>query len=210
MTSLRDAVHHVLPEIRDIFIEFQPRLRLMVNYQGQNIPFLQLSQTYKTWTALVGDLVRRLCILNPNSLYPCLEGTGIVLIDEVDLQLDQSHRQSILLRLQRAFPNLQFIVSGTSPDLLDQCPHIECYQLQQQQVLKLDLLTHQQNLLKIYQPIEMDQMNEQLPSEQTGSDIPFSELDLNEVVRWAKGLSTEQRTQLFQELLELPQQDDQL
>lgn len=210
LNSLRTALQTVLPEIQDIYIEFQPRLRLMVNYQGQDVPFLQLSQTDKTWFALVGDVVRRLCILNPKSLYPCLEGEGVILIDEVDLQLDQSHRQQILRRLHQAFPRLQFIVTGLSSDLVDQHPEIECYQLQQQQLEKLNLFEHQQKLQQIYQDIELAHQNEELPLEYQAAEVNMPEMDFNQVVEWAKGLNTQERTQLFNGLLGLPQRDDQV
>lgn len=37
---------------------------------------------------MLGDIVRRMCLLNPLSLYPCIEGDGILMIDELDAQLD--------------------------------------------------------------------------------------------------------------------------
>ncbi len=64
----------VLPELTDLYLQYQPRLQLMVDYEDQTLPFQQLSNTTKTWIALVGDIARRLCLLNPLSLNPCLEG----------------------------------------------------------------------------------------------------------------------------------------
>ena len=78
----------------------------MVRYQDHTFSFQQLSSSIRNWIALVGDVVRRLCLLNPHSLFPCQEGTGILLIDEIDHQLDQDMAAVILPRLHQAFPNL--------------------------------------------------------------------------------------------------------
>ncbi len=72
--ALKNALNIVLPELTDLYLQYQPRLQLMVDYEDQTLPFQQLSNTTKTWIALVGDIARRLCLLNPLSLNPCLEG----------------------------------------------------------------------------------------------------------------------------------------
>lgn len=92
----------------------------MVTFQGKAMQFQQLSNSLRNLTALIGDIVRRLCLLNPASLYPCEEGEGILLIDAVDHQLDQNMAQAILPRPHQAFPRLQIIASGNRPELLEQ------------------------------------------------------------------------------------------
>ena len=77
LDALKKALTTVIPALEDLFIQYQPKLQLMVRYQGKSMLYQQLSNSVKNWIALVGDIVRRLCLLNPNSLYPCLEGIGI-------------------------------------------------------------------------------------------------------------------------------------
>src|SRR5699024_1140698 len=67
LQTLKQSLNTVLPELTDIFIEYQPKLQLMVTYQHKTQPFQQLSNSIKNWIALVGDIVRRLCLLNPLS-----------------------------------------------------------------------------------------------------------------------------------------------
>lgn len=119
LNALREALHQVLPDIEDIYLHYHPKLQLMVVYQQQHVPFLQLSSSLKVWIAMIGDIVRRLCILNPNSLFPCQEGDGVLLIDQIDLGLDADMLHSILDRLHRTFPSLQIIATAQQRELLE-------------------------------------------------------------------------------------------
>ena len=212
LNSLRSAIHIVMPEIEDIFIEYQPKLRLMVKYQGKITPFLQLSQTEKTCCALVGDIVRRLCILNPNSLFPCLEGDGIVLIDDIDAHLDLTHRQQILQRLHRAFPRIQFIATATHSDMVEFQSDVECFELKYAQAHRLDLSAHQQRLAQVYQSLqaqileaenEKNALTETLPNENEG-EIEESQsiepLDFAQLMALIQNLEPSLQQQLLQSL----------
>lgn len=119
LNALRDALQQVLPDIEDIYLNYHPKLQLMVAYQQQHVPYLQLSSSLKVWIALVGDIVRRLCILNPNSLFPCQEGEGVLLIDQIDLGLDADMLHNILDRLHQTFPSLQIIATAQQRELLE-------------------------------------------------------------------------------------------
>jgi predicted ATP-binding protein involved in virulence len=77
----------------------------------------QMSSGEKSLFALVSDLVRRMCILNPHSPNP-LESSGIVLIDEIDLHLHPRWQRKVLPRLQEIFPNVQFVATTHSPMVL--------------------------------------------------------------------------------------------
>ncbi|MCH4246691.1 MAG: AAA family ATPase [Acinetobacter populi] len=198
LNSLRSTLHSVLPEMGELFIEFQPRLRLMITFNGQKIPFMQLSQSYRIWVALVGDLVRRACLLNPQSLYPCMEAEGIVMIDEVDAFLDQAHRHNILTRLQRAFPRMQFIVSALNSDIVEQNNEVACFQLLDQQLFKLDFAEHQQKLQSIYQGLEIDTQIESLPQEATHSETSPALSSLEDIISLAEQLNENERAQLLE------------
>lgn len=77
----------------------------------------QLSDGQRVFLGLIGDIARRLILLNNNSDYP-LMGRGIVLIDEVELHLHPKWQQKIILILKQCFPNIQFIITTHSPQIL--------------------------------------------------------------------------------------------
>lgn len=134
LQALKKSLNTIIPEITDIYLEYQPKLQLMVTYKDQNFSYQQLSNTVKNWLALVGDIVRRLCLLNPLSLYPCEEGEGILLIDQIDVDLDQLGLQFILDRLNMAFPRLQIIATASHEALLEQADEYQCFKLENKQL----------------------------------------------------------------------------
>lgn len=74
----------------------------------------QMSDGYKIITAMVADIASRMAELNPNMSNP-LMGSGIVLIDEVDLHLHPRWQRVIIDNLAKTFPKIQFIVTTHSP-----------------------------------------------------------------------------------------------
>ena len=153
LQALKASLNAVFPDISDIYLQYHPKLQLMLTYQGQSLHYQQLSNSLKTWVALVGDLVRRLCLLNPLSLYPCLEGEGIVLIDQIDAQLDQTLCQEILERLHQAFPRLQIIATGNREELLEHAEHYQCLTLSNKQISSLQLEHTQDIYDSVYQDL---------------------------------------------------------
>jgi len=112
------AIKQFLPEIKDINLKYtQNEIQLILNKDGQDISANQLSQGEKSLLSLIGDLTRRLVMLNPSRDNP-LDGDGIVLIDEIDLHLHPAWQQTVILNLQATFPNIQFILTTHSPQVL--------------------------------------------------------------------------------------------
>lgn len=68
-------------------------------------------------TILFGDLARRMALANPSMPNP-LEGEGVVLIDEIDLHMHPSWQRKVMGVLKKTFPNIQFIVTTHSPQVL--------------------------------------------------------------------------------------------
>ena len=151
LDALKQALTTVIPALEDLFIQYQPKLQLMVRYQGKSMLYQQLSNSVKNWIALVGDIVRRLCLLNPNSLYPCLEGDGILLIDAIDHQLDQNTAQVILPRLHQAFPRLQIIATGNRSELLEHAAEYQCLKIENKQIFDIQLQPLQDKFDRIYE-----------------------------------------------------------
>ena len=171
LKALKDSLRIVLPELNDIFVQYQPKLQLMVSYQGKTMQFQQLSSSQKNWIALIGDIVRRMCLLNPFSLYPCLEGDGILLIDAIDEQLDQQHCSQILQQLHQAFPQLQIIATGNRTELLENAATYQCLQLSAQGVQDIVLQPLQQQFDQIYAELSQISLSDTTELEQL-SDTP--------------------------------------
>jgi len=100
----------------DLRINRNP-LRMEIRKGKKKFDIKQMSDGEKCNLALIGDLARRLAIANPGSNKP-LEGSGVVLIDEIDLHLHPIWQIMVIPNLSKVFPNCQFIVSSHSPHVL--------------------------------------------------------------------------------------------
>lgn len=120
----------IVDEMEKIFRNIYPdlvKIQLINDDNGQDkvalyleheIIFLhQFSDGQRVLFGLIGDIARRLILLNPVKSEP-LKGSGIVLIDEIELHLHPSWQQKVILTLMESFPNLQFILTTHSPHVL--------------------------------------------------------------------------------------------
>ncbi|NPE27660.1 AAA family ATPase [Methanococcoides sp. SA1] len=117
LEAIRTALSKFLPEFSNLTVRRSP-LRMEVKKNGKRLTVNQLSDGEKCLIALIGDLARRLAITNPVSEEP-LKGSGIVLIDEVDLHLHPKWQRMIVPKLLDVFPNCQFIISTHSPHVIN-------------------------------------------------------------------------------------------
>ena len=106
----------VFTDFRDLRIRRTP-LRMTVVKQGVELNVTQLSDGERNMLALVGDMARRLSVLNPSMSNPNL-GQGVVLIDEIDLHLHPKWQRTVVGSLERTFPNCQFIITTHSPQII--------------------------------------------------------------------------------------------
>jgi len=120
LEAIRQAITTMIPEISNPHISTNPPYFMVSwHHNGRNLDLRleQLSDGYRLMLILVMDLARRLAQANPHLKEP-LQSEAIVLIDEVDLHLHPKWQQTVLLDLQRTFPNTQFIVTTHSPQVL--------------------------------------------------------------------------------------------
>ena len=59
-----------------------------------------------------------MALANPGKDVNPLEGSGVVLIDELDLHMHTSWQRKVLNVLRDTFPNIQFIITTHSPQIL--------------------------------------------------------------------------------------------
>ena len=147
--TIQLAIEKMLPGFKNLRIHTKP-LDLIVDVE-ENETFKsccidsQLSDGYKIVLVLILDLISRILELNsdvqgatPEKL---LQVPGIVLIDEVDLHLHPSWQQRIITDLQRTFPQIQFIVTTHSPQVVSSVAK-ECVRLiDQGQIIPLNTPT---------------------------------------------------------------------
>jgi predicted ATP-binding protein involved in virulence len=82
-----------------------------------------MSDGIRSMLSMVGDIAYRCVKLNPHlGSQAALESPGVVLIDEIDMHLHPRWQQSVLTQLKKAFPNIQFIVTTHSPQVLTTVP----------------------------------------------------------------------------------------
>lgn len=116
LSAVKCAMLAMLDGFEDIHIDRNP-LAMKVRKDGQYLKINQLSDGEKCTIALFGDLARRMALANPGRENP-LEGTGVVLIDELDLHMHTSWQRKVLGVLKKTFPNIQFIITTHSPQIL--------------------------------------------------------------------------------------------
>jgi energy-coupling factor transporter ATP-binding protein EcfA2 len=94
---------------------------LWVERGGTKFPLREMSDGYRTVTALVVDIIKQVQAAygglktDFSGEHPQVIAPGVVLIDEVDAHLHVSWQQRIGGWLTTHFPNIQFIVSTHSP-----------------------------------------------------------------------------------------------
>jgi len=116
LKAVRDALSNLLPDFSKFTVRRSP-LRMEVEKNGKRLTVNQLSGGELNLIAMIGDLARRMAIANPDSTKP-LKGSGIVLIDEIDLHLHPNWQRTIVPKLLDVFPNCQFIISTHSPHVI--------------------------------------------------------------------------------------------
>ena len=120
--TLTRAFQSFISDLDGFDIEFtKNKIELYFVKKGSHVNPYQLSQGEKVLITLFGDISKRIVLLNPRLINP-LEGSGIVLIDEVELHLHPGWQQTIIESLCLTFPNVQFILTTHSPQVLTTVP----------------------------------------------------------------------------------------
>jgi predicted ATP-binding protein involved in virulence len=118
LEAVRYAIANLLDGFSNLRVRRAPLLRMTADKQGEELIVNQLSDGEKCLLALAGDLARRLAIANPDRNYNPLEGSGVVLIDEIELHLHPKWQRAIIPNLKKTFPNCQFIITTHSPQVI--------------------------------------------------------------------------------------------
>ena len=105
---------------------------LSIKKDGKRLNVKQLSDGEKRVLILLIDITRRLIFVGKtNNETDFFNGFGIVLIDEIEQHLHPKWQRMLLPTLHELFPNLQFIVTTHSPQVLSYVPNGCAYSLEE-------------------------------------------------------------------------------
>jgi len=146
LKAVRRAFSDLPMNLKEVHIR-RRELAMVALKGGHPIRLDQLSDGEKCYVAMVGDLARRLSLANPVLEDP-LQGEGVVLIDEIELHLHPDWQRGILKNLRTTFPNIQFVVSTHSPQVLGEVAHedIRCLYVDSELGQQISLPTRSQGL----------------------------------------------------------------
>jgi len=188
LNSVRIALTTFLPEFENIRVERKPRIHLAVDKNGEHLNLEQLSQGEKLTMAMVGDIARRLAILNPSLENPLL-GEGIVLIDEAELHMHPKWQRSFIYRLNKTFPNCQFIYTTHSPLLVSDFKDILSYSLSDGELIPLNQLFGLDVNQVLLDAMDTDVRNSEIQDLVDNFRDAISRKDLNKAVGYFTDIS---------------------
>ena len=137
LATIRKALSLMLDGVERVYTDDNPpRLKVdKKDARGQTLTLelAQLSAGQRNLLALTLDFARRLALTHPGWDQP-LEAPGILLIDEIELNLHPKWQQSVIPHLRRVFPDTQIIVATHSPQVLSTLEARQIRMLKDQQL----------------------------------------------------------------------------
>ncbi|CAI3798174.1 AAA family ATPase [Rheinheimera sp. MM224] len=116
LKAVEAAVAAFLPELANLHY-CENEKGLVVDKHGERFNVNQLSDGELSLLALVADIARRLAIANSFNFQP-LTQPALVMVDEIDLHLHPAWQRKIVGLFESTFPNVQFIFTTHSPQIL--------------------------------------------------------------------------------------------
>jgi hypothetical protein len=86
----------------------------LFEFGGTRIPFRWMSDGYRAFIGWVGDMLFHACYACPAGK-KLIDLRGIVMVDDIDLQLHPRWQMRVIKAVARTFPRMQFILTSHSP-----------------------------------------------------------------------------------------------
>jgi predicted ATP-binding protein involved in virulence len=116
---VRRALLQSIPGAEDLHFDARLGEVILRFANGDQQPFMNLSDGQRAMLAVVGDLAQKAATLNPHLGADVLKETeGVVMIDELDLHLHPTWQRHVIEDLRTTFPKIQFICTTHSPFLI--------------------------------------------------------------------------------------------
>ncbi len=116
--GLKSLNHYSNKKISIIFSAKNDELEINIG-NNEIMLFRLLSDGLRSTLGMIGDIAYRMSEINPHIGN---RSKGIVIIDEIELHLHPSWQRTIIPVLRKIFPNIQFIVTTHSPQVLSNVP----------------------------------------------------------------------------------------
>jgi len=119
LRAIEHAVCRCIDDVKRFFFDVRSQELMLERADGERVPFAFLSDGMRNMVALVADVAWRATVLNPHyGEEGPMKSEGVVLIDEIELHLHPRWQRRVLGDLRRTFPNLQFVVTTHSPQVI--------------------------------------------------------------------------------------------
>ncbi len=122
-------------EDRNFNLKTSEKSSLVIDKDKQTFNLKQLSDGEKVLILMVSDIAHRLALANP-AKENCLEGTGVIIIDEIDLHLHPAWQREVIPCLKATFPNIQLITTTHSPQVLSNVERSNIHIIENFQLIK--------------------------------------------------------------------------
>jgi len=119
------AVRKAIADFMDGHALYVEEQTFYIYKDGRQLGVNQLSDGEKGLLGLVGDLTHRLSITHPHLIGSdelLRKAEAVVMIDEIEQHLHPTWQRMVVPRLLETFPNVQFIITTHSPQVLS---HVE-------------------------------------------------------------------------------------
>jgi predicted ATP-binding protein involved in virulence len=132
LNVIRKAIEIFCSKISNMYIsnlrtkDIKENTNIVMDWDGLELSLSQLSEGQRNLLLLVSDIAFSLLhhvgsgigLTDRGESEDILNRNGIVLIDEIELHLHPQWQREVIPALQKTFPNIQFIVTTHSPQVL--------------------------------------------------------------------------------------------
>ena len=98
----------------------------LFKHKGVTIPFSAMSDGYRAYIGWISDLLYHICMGCPPGR-KLVESRGIVLVDEIDLHIHPEWQRTVVSRIAKALPLLQFVFTTHSPIIAGMLETVNLY-----------------------------------------------------------------------------------
>lgn len=115
---IRNIAAKVIQDCKIFYYDYEKQSLAVIFNDGRRLTIDELSDGQKSLLLISTSIAFQCGTLNPHMGLDAYKSNGVVLIDEVELHLHPDWQRQILPILTREFPNIQFICTTHSPQVL--------------------------------------------------------------------------------------------
>jgi predicted ATP-binding protein involved in virulence len=128
LNLIRGLAGRVIEDCEVFYFDYEKESLAVKFKDGRRLALNELSDGQKSLLLISTGIAFQCATLNPHMGLDAYKSNGVVLIDEVELHLHPDWQRQILPTLTREFPNIQFIATTHSPQVLSTV-RSECVQV---------------------------------------------------------------------------------